>query len=64
MIRNIQRDDVTQSVPFIELIQGNSVFRNPCEMKADCLLRDMSFSRQLTMDVHDLTLPSKNLQQT
>jgi len=48
----------------LKLIQGNSVFRNPCEVKADCLFRDMSFSRQLTMDVHDLTLPPKTLQQT
>jgi len=41
----------------LKFIQGNSVFRNPREAKASCLLRDMCFSQKLPMGVHDLTLP-------
>jgi len=54
----------TNPFRLLKFIQGNSVFRYPREVKANCLLRDMSFSQQLTTDVHDLTLPPKTLQQT
>jgi len=36
----------TNPFRLLKFIQDNSVFRSPREVKANCLLQDMSFSQQ------------------